>query len=90
MSEQTQFSLVKPTIDTPFHIDFEWWKQHDSDWRVFLFNLLCETHQSVYKDQDENVVIDFIDPKTAEVKSVDGMLHTLLNHCAKMDRFYFT
>ena len=87
MSEPTKFSLVKPTIDTPFHIDFEWWKQHDSDWRVFLFNLLCESHQTAYKDQDENVVIDFIDPKTAEVKSVDGLLHTLLNHCAKISDF---
>ena len=87
MNEPTKFSLVKPTIDTPFHIDFDWWKQHDSDWRVFLFNLLCESHQTVYKDQDENVVIDFIDPKTAEVKTVDGLLHTLLNHCAKMTDF---
>ena len=87
MSEQIKFSLVKPNIDTPFHIDFEWWKQHDSDWRVFLFNLLCDSHQIAYKDQDENVVIDFIDPKTAEVKSVDGLLHTLLNHCAKMVDF---
>jgi hypothetical protein len=87
MSEQSKFSLVKPTTDTPFNIDFEWWKQHDSDWRVFLFNFLCESHQLTYKDQDENVVIDFIDPITAEVKSVDGLLHTLLNHCAKMPDF---
>jgi hypothetical protein len=87
MSEQIKFSLVKPTTDTPFHIDFDWWKQHDSDWRVFLFNFLCESHQSTYKDQDENVVVDFIDPDTAEVKSVDGLLHTLLNHCAKMEDF---
>jgi len=87
MSEKTKFSLVKPTTDTPFHIDFEWWKQNDSDWRVFLFNFLCESHQITYQDQDENVVIDFIDPATAEVKSVDGLLHTLLNHCAKMADF---
>jgi hypothetical protein len=87
MSEFNKFSLVKPTVDTPFHIDFEWWKQHDSDWRVFLFNLLCNLHQNAYKDQDENVVIDFIDPKTAEVKSVDGLLHSLLNHCAKLSDF---
>lgn len=87
MSEPIKFSLVKPTIDTPFRIDFDWWKQHDSDWRVFLLNLLCESHQTAFKDQDDDVVIDFIDPKTAEVKSVDGLLHTLLNHCAKMADF---
>ena len=87
MSEPTKFSLVKPTVDTPFQIDFDWWKQHDSDWRVFLLNLLCEPHQTTFKDQEDDVVIDFIDPKTAEVKSVDGLLHTLLNHCAKMADF---
>jgi hypothetical protein len=87
MESERRFSLVKPTVDTPFHIDFAWWQAHDSDWRVFLFNLLCEPHQVAYKDQDENVVIDFVDPVTAEVKSVDGLLHTLLNHCAKMPDF---
>ena len=35
-----KFSLVKPSIETPFHIDFEWWKETDSNWRVFLFDFL--------------------------------------------------
>jgi len=82
-----KFSLVKPTLDTPFHIDFDWWKAHDSDWRVFLYNLLCEEHQDAYKDQDINVIVDFVDPVTAEVTAVDGLLHTLLNHCAKQPDF---
>lgn len=88
MTEQVQFSLVKPTIDTPFHIDFEWWKEHDSDWRVFLIGFLCEKHQSIFASLDENIIIDFIDPITAEVKNVDGLLHILLNHCAKQPEFF--
>jgi hypothetical protein len=87
MEPLKKFSLVKPTLDTPFHIDFEWWQAHDSDWRVFLLNLLCDTHQAAYQNQDENVVVDFVDPETAEVKAVDGLLHTLLNHCAKQADF---
>lgn len=87
MEPLKRFSLVKPTLDTPFHIDFEWWQSHDSDWRVFLLNLLCDVHQSAYKGQDENVQIDFVDPETAEVITVDGLLHTLLNHCAKQNDF---
>jgi hypothetical protein len=83
MEPAKKFSMVKPTLDTPFHIDFEWWQTHDSDWRVFLRNLLCDAHQSAYAAQDDDVVVDFVDPETAEVKSVDGLLHTLLNHCAK-------
>jgi len=82
-----KFSLVKPTLDTPFHIDFDWWKAHDSDWRVFLYNLLCEEHQAAYKGQDANVIVDFVDPITAEVTTVDGLLHTLLNHCARQPDF---
>ena len=90
MAEQVHFSLVKPTCNTPFHIDFEWWKDHDSDWRVFLIGLLCPKHQSIYSNLDENIIIDYIDPITAEVKSVDGLLHTLLNHCAKQPEFIST
>ncbi len=87
MPEDSKFSLVKPTIDTPFHIDFEWWQKHDSNWRVFLLGLLCANHQTAYANQDENVVIDYIDPETAEVKTVDGLLHTLMQHCAKQPDF---
>jgi len=87
MSDAARFSLVKPTIDTPFHIDFEWWQQNDNNWRVFLLGQQCPTHQLVSADQAENVVIDFVDPVTAEVKKVDGLLHTLLTHCSKQDDF---
>ena len=87
MAIETKFSLVKPTIDTPFHIDFEWWKNHDSNWRVFLLGLLCATHQAAFANQDENVVIDYIDPETAEVNIVDGLFHTLMMHCAKQPDF---
>jgi hypothetical protein len=38
-------SLLKPSIKTPFHIDFDWWKQNESDWHVFLSSLLCPEHQ---------------------------------------------
>ena len=90
MPDQIHFSLVKPTIETPFHIDFDWWKAHDSDWRVFLVGLLCPTHQSIFSNLDQNVIIDIIDPVSAEVKTVDGLLHTLLNHCAKQENFLNT
>ena len=36
MAEVKRFSLVKPTVDTPFHIDFAWWKKNERDWHVYL------------------------------------------------------
>lgn len=87
MIESKRFSLVKPTKDTPFHIDFDWWKNHDSNWHIYLFDLLCQDHQASYANMDEQATIDWIDPETAEVTAVDGLQHILISHCAKQDAF---
>ena len=83
MTETKRYSLVKPTLDTPFQIDFEWWKKHDNNWRVYLLNLLCPEHQAAFANSAHDVWIDWIDPETAEVRTVDGLQHTLMNHCAR-------
>ena len=77
-----KFSLVKPTVDTPFHIDYDWWKQHDNNWRVHLQSCLCPEHQTVYSETSESFTIDWIDPTTAQVQSVDGLQNILMTHCA--------
>jgi hypothetical protein len=87
MTETKRFSLVKPTLNTPFHIDFEWWKEHDNNWRVFLQSYLCPEHQVAFSGADTQTWIDWIDPETAEVRTVDGLQHTLMAHCAKQENF---
>jgi len=82
------FSLVKPTLNTPFHIDFDWWKDHDNNWRIFLFSCLCPEHQDSFRDQSLSNMIDWIDPETAEIRMVDGLQATLIDHCAKQPNFY--
>ena len=80
-------SFIRPTVDTPFHIDFKWWQETDSNWRIFLQSYLCEKHQELFKDHNDTVVIDAVDPETAEVKQVDGLLYELMNHCAAQEDF---
>ena len=87
MIESKKFSLVKPAVDTPFHIDFEWWRQHDSNWKVYLLSLLCPEHRTEFEGMDNDSSFDFIDPETAEIHTVDGLQHTLINHCAKSPDF---
>ena len=87
MSKPKLSSLLKPTVDTPFQIDYDWWKQHDRSWRVHLRSCLCEEHQEMYADISGDEKVDWIDPETAEVQSVDGLQHTLISHCAKQDQF---
>ncbi len=80
-------SLVKPTLSTPFKIDFEWWKNHDRDWRVYLRSFLCDEHQKMFENLNNDETIDWVDPNTAEVTQVDGLQHVLITHCARQESF---
>jgi len=78
---------ARPTVQTHFHIDFNWWQDRDRDWRVFLQSLLCTQHQKAFAELPDDQLVDFVDPVTAEVQRVDGLQHLLITHCAKMEGF---
>jgi hypothetical protein len=87
MNEAKRFSVVKPTVETPFQIDFDWWKQHDNNWHIFLYGYLCPEHHAVFANSDQDIRVDWVDPETAEVRTVDGLQHVLMAHCAKQPDF---
>jgi hypothetical protein len=87
--EAKRYSLVKPTVNTPFHIDFEWWQQNDREWRVHLLSCLPQEYQQAFADAGDEEV-DWIDPETAEVQRVDGLQHTLINYASTNEDFITT
>jgi hypothetical protein len=87
LSEVKRMSLVKPTLETCFHIDFDWWQKNDQDWRVYLRSNLCPEHQKIFLDRNFDDQVDWVDPQTAEVQRVEGMQHILITHCAKQPGF---
>ena len=87
MIEGKRTSIVKPTVNTPFHVDFNWWKKNERDWHVYLRSLLCPEHQQAFAEVDEGQTIDWVDPATAEVKPVDGIQNALMTHCVKQPDF---
>ena len=87
MADIKRISLVKPTLQTRYHIDFDWWRQHDRDWRIYLRNFLCPEHQESFADLDTSEQVDWVDPETAEVQRVDGLQHILITHCATQPSF---
>jgi hypothetical protein len=87
MSEGKRTSLIKPTVTTPFHIDFDWWQKNERDWHVYLRSLLCAEHQAAFANAEEGQMIDWVDPVTAEVKPVEGVQNTLMSHCVKQPDF---
>ena len=74
--------LVRPTLDTRFHIDFGWWEKAERDWEVYLRSHLCDLHKAAYADLETSSVVDSVDPVTAEVTRVPGIQHIMITHCS--------
>ncbi len=76
-------SLVKPTFDTPFHIDFSWWRLNDRDWKVFLRGLLGPEQEDKLAEMTGEERVDWVDPHTGEVFQMDALQFLLSSHYAQ-------
>ncbi len=87
MSTAVPPSIVRPTLEAPFHIDFGWWDRSDRDLDVYLRSHLCREHQETYPDIDPKIKVDHVDPLTAEVTLLTRIEHILITHCAQQDDY---
>jgi hypothetical protein len=79
---------LRPTLNTRFHIDYEWWNKGDRDLRVYLRSHLCAEHREQLAEADwEGDLIDWLDPLTAEVRRVDALVLLMQAHCARQPGF---
>jgi hypothetical protein len=76
-------TLVKPTLDTPLHIDYAWWERRGLQIDVELRAHLCQEHQAIFSEHFDTEKIDWVDKKTGEVTKVDGLQHVLQVHCSQ-------
>ena len=75
--------LLRPTLDTKFHIEYNWWDRADRDLEIYLRSHLCTEHQEIFADLDASALVDNVDPETAEVSRVPGIQNVLITHCAQ-------
>ena len=88
MADVKKLSLIKPSLETPFQIDFDWWRQNDREWRVHLRSLLTEEELERFANIiDGDELVDWVDPETAEVHQVDGLQHVVITHTAQKEGF---
>lgn len=87
MVDAKPFSLGKPTLDTPFHIDFSWWSQNDREYRVHLRGMLSEEDIERFDSMDSDAMVDWVDPITAEVSQIDGLQHFLISEVSQQEGF---
>lgn len=67
-------TLVKTTIDTKFHIDFDWWERsRDEDLRTYMLSHLMPDQRDQISQSHEERQIDYIDPETGEVFRLDEL-----------------
>lgn len=85
----TKMRLIRPTLDTAWHIDYKWWEKQERDLRVYLRSHLCREHQAIFQSHLDLQEMDWVDPDTGEVRRVDGLQHTLRTHCS-LQRDYIT
>lgn len=74
---------VRPTVETKFHIDFDWWETSGRNFRVHLLSHLCQECQGRFENHEEAQHIDWVDEETAEVTRVDGLWHSLRVCCSQ-------
>jgi hypothetical protein len=76
---------IKPGLDTPFHIDYEWWSREDRDLRRYLISHLPPEKHAQFQNAPV-VEVDWVDPDTAEVRRLDA-LQIALQEAINQDEF---
>jgi hypothetical protein len=77
----------RPSLDTKFHIDYEWWETTGRDIRVAVRGQLCVECQARYPDHRNTEAVDWVDPETAEVIRGDALLQCLRSECSQKPAF---
>jgi hypothetical protein len=79
--------ILKPTLDTQFHIDYGWWDRENQDLRSYMLtHLPTDLRETFDEADDEERIIDYIDPETGEVFQLDA-LGTVIREAAKREDF---
>ena len=79
--------FIKPTLQTKFHIDFDWWERETQTFRVYLMSHLCPEHQAAFATDAPLEMLDRVDTNTGEVLQIDSLQYTLGAHCARQPEF---
>lgn len=79
-------AIVKPTLETRFHIDYDWWERENDDLRQYLLTHLPPDLRETFEGRDEFETVDYIDPESGEVRQLDE-LGLAIQEAAKRDDF---
>jgi len=74
--------LKRPTEDTRFYIDYDWWDRSNLDLKTYLYSKL-DIGEDLSLDTEMDRV-DLIDAQTGEVHQVDGFQYVLQTYFSRL------
>lgn len=77
-----KISWFRPTADTKFHIDYDWWEESGRDFRLYLRDQLCPECRERFDDHRNTEDVDWVDPESGEVHRTDALWECLRTRCA--------
>lgn len=75
-------SRFRPTVETKFHIDYDWWEKSGKNFRVYLRDQLCEECRDRFTDHQNTENVDWVNPNTGKVHRTDALRECLRTRCA--------
>jgi len=78
----TMGEYIKPTLDTKFHIDFDWWQEQGRNLATYLISRLCADCKQKHRE-DESELIDWVDPYSGEVRRLPALWETIRSCCSQ-------
>ena len=78
--------LIKPSVETKFCIDYDWWETSRDDLNVYLLTHLSQQQRANLEHRDLQEVFDYVHPETGEVFQLDA-LGLAIRESAKRDDF---
>lgn len=65
--------LIKPSLETKFFVDYDWWESSRDDLQVYLLTHLSEEQQQALANRDMQEMYDYVHPETGEVFALDAL-----------------
>ncbi len=75
-------TLKRPTEDTKFFIDYDWWERSNLDLKTYLYTRLSVGEELQLDTGMEKV--DLVDSRTGEVRQVDGFQYVLQTYFSQL------
>lgn len=77
-----RMARFRPTVETRFHIDYDWWDKSGRSFRLYLRDQLCEECRERFTNYLDTEDVDWVDPDSGEVRRTDALRECLRTRCA--------